>query len=70
MVTVIKIERIKLGLPQWEMAARLKVRDCYLSLMEAGRYKASVKIQKKIVKILGGSVEEMFLNDFAMEVKK
>jgi len=52
------------------MAARLKVRDCYLSLMEAGRYKASVKIQKKIVKILGGSVEEMFLNDFAMEVKK
>lgn len=56
----IKNLRLKAGLTQVELAKKLNVDQTAVSRWESGENRPLRKIQKKLAKVLGCSVEELF----------
>ena len=52
MVTVLKIERVKKGIKQYELANTLGIRSSDLSMYETGRSKPHVELRYRIAKAL------------------
>lgn len=57
----IKINRIKKGVTQTELANRIGISRYYLSALERGKAKnPSIKVMRKLSEELGESVQELF----------
>ncbi len=60
MVTNLKIERIRSGMRQWELAGKVGIDTSKLSLIESGRLVPSEELKKAISKALNKPVKIVF----------
>ncbi|MBW5459019.1 helix-turn-helix transcriptional regulator [Clostridium sporogenes] len=60
----VKIARIKKGLTQEKLCKMLKISKTTLVKIEKGNYECiKIGLAKEIAKVLGSTVQELFLND-------
>jgi len=55
----LRIERLKKGLKQYELAKKAGVASCVLSQIETGKFNASPEMLKSLAKALGVSVKRI-----------
>ena len=60
MVTALKVERIKRGVAQWQLASSLAISQTELSHYETGRRCCPERIRQQIAKELGVPVKVLF----------
>ena len=60
MLTSVKVERMKAGLKQWELAMELGMDPTRLSMIETGRLAPSEELKREISRVLKKPVGSLF----------